>query len=76
MGGTYRLSAYYLAKLISELPLTLIFPLIYTTITYWMAGLNGTNNPWSFFAALCVLLALAVSAQSLGKRIVLFGHAV
>lgn len=66
MGGTYRLSAYYLAKLISELPLTLIFPFLYTTITYWMAGLNGTNNPWSFFAALFVLLALAVAAQSLG----------
>lgn len=66
MAGTYRLSAYYLAKLISELPLTLVFPTIFTTIAYWMTGMNGVNKPWAFFAALFILLALAVAAQSLG----------
>nr|XP_039271190.1 ABC transporter G family member 9-like [Styela clava] len=66
MAGSYRLSAYYLAKLASELPLTLMLPTIYTTITYWMAGLNGLNHPWTFFGYLVVILTQALAAQSLG----------
>lgn len=66
MAGSYRLSAYYLAKLASELPLVLILPSIFMIITYWMTGLNGMNNPWAFFATVLVILFQAVASQSIG----------
>jgi hypothetical protein len=34
--GTYRLSAYYLAKVLAEVPLMLVLPFVYAVITYWM----------------------------------------
>ena len=43
--GSYHLSAYYLAKTLSELPLVLILPSIHVVIVYWAAGLNG----WASF---------------------------
>lgn len=39
--GSYRLSAYFLAKTTSEAPTRLILPLIYTIISFWMSGVNG-----------------------------------
>ena len=39
--GSYRLSAYFLAKTTSEAPTRLILPLIYTIIAFWMSGVNG-----------------------------------
>lgn len=39
--GTYRLSAFYLAKLTSELPLTLTLPTVYLLIVFPMAALNS-----------------------------------
>lgn len=41
MAGYYRLSAYYLAKTFSEIPLFLVIPTLFFTIVYWMAGING-----------------------------------
>ena len=39
--GMYRLSAYYMAKMTSEALLLFLLPVVYTTIVYWMVGLNG-----------------------------------
>ncbi|KAI8517110.1 hypothetical protein Bbelb_056910 [Branchiostoma belcheri] len=61
--GYYRLSAYYLAKLTSELPLTLLLPSGFLTLCYWMAGLN-TVGP--FFATWAVLMLSSLAGQSLG----------
>lgn len=58
--GSYHLSAYYLAKGLSELPLALVLPSIFLVITYWCTGLNG----WaSFFGILLILLLTSVVAQ-------------
>jgi len=38
--GSYRLSAYFLGKTLSEFPIQCILPTLYVIITYWMAGLN------------------------------------
>ena len=68
MSGTYRLSAYYVSKTFSELPLCLVLPSISTIIFYWLAGLNGFHNAWSFFGTWLVMIAITVASQSLGER--------
>nr|CAB3219647.1 ABC transporter G family member 14-like [Phallusia mammillata] len=66
MGGSYRLSSYYIAKTISEAPLTIVLPSISTVIVYWMAGLNGFNDIWAFFGTWLVMILVTFTAQSLG----------
>lgn len=61
--GYYRLSAYYLAKLISELPLIVFQPSLFLIITYWAAGLNKSE---AFLTMLFLLLLTAIAAQSVG----------
>ena len=39
--GAYRLSAFYIANMVSEFPLTLSMPMIFWTLVYWMSGLGG-----------------------------------
>ena len=58
--GAYRLSAYYLAKMTSELPLYLSLPLAFMTIVYWAAGLNGVA---SYFSTIGIILLCSISAQ-------------
>jgi ABC-type multidrug transport system ATPase subunit len=38
--ASYHLSAYFIAKTTSEAPTRLCLPLIYMTISFWMAGVN------------------------------------
>ncbi|XP_045173292.2 uncharacterized protein LOC123534894 [Mercenaria mercenaria] len=61
--GAYRLSAYYFAKTISELPLLFLMPTLFYTIIYWMAGLNGVQE---FFITWPILIMSVFSAQGLG----------
>ncbi|XP_067048982.1 uncharacterized protein [Acropora muricata] len=61
--GYYRLSAYYLAKVISELPLVIFQPTLYLTIVYWAAGLNKSE---SFLTMLFLVLLTTFAAQSVG----------
>ncbi|XP_062612613.1 uncharacterized protein LOC134274352 [Saccostrea cucullata] len=61
--GWYRLSAYYLAKMTSELVLIVIQPLVFITVVYWSVGLNGVL---SYFATLGTLFIHAVTGQSVG----------
>ena len=58
--GVYHLSAYYMAKTVSELPLVLLQPSLYVVITYWIVGLNG---PASFFGTWFILITNSVVAQ-------------
>jgi len=46
--GTYRLSAYYLAKVLAEVPLMMVLPFVYAVITYWMVRYTTSNsmNRW------------------------------
>ncbi|KAK8648462.1 hypothetical protein V6N13_129214 [Hibiscus sabdariffa] len=40
--GMYRLSSYFMSSIASDLPMELILPTVFITISYWMAGLKPT----------------------------------
>lgn len=65
--GMYRLSAYLLARMTSDLPLDLILPLLFLLIVYLMAGLKPTFTAFSL-TMLTVTLSV-VASQGLGLTI-------
>ncbi len=58
--GMYRLSAYYVAKSVSEIPLVVLQPVIFWTIVYWMAGLDSSVR---FIASVLLLVLSTITAQ-------------
>ena len=72
--GWYRLSAYYLAKMTSELPLILVQPAIFVVVSYWCVGFNGVA---AFFGTIVVVMVNAVVGQvglaACGKPRLLWG---
>ncbi|KAL2546539.1 ABC transporter G family member 21 [Forsythia ovata] len=62
--GMYRLSSYYLARIAGDLPMELILPTIFTTITYWMSGLKPSLI--TFLFTLCIILLNVLVSQGLG----------
>ncbi|KAF9666811.1 hypothetical protein SADUNF_Sadunf16G0267300 [Salix dunnii] len=65
--GMYRLSSYFMSRIVSDLPMELVLPTIFLTITYWMAGLKAT--PGNFFLTLFVLLYSVLVSGGLGLAI-------
>ena len=61
--GLYRIDAYYLAKTIVGLPMSLIFPIIGACINYCIIGLDPA--PQRFFAYVGILL-LVTNASRIG----------
>ncbi|KAG1346475.1 ABC transporter G family member 9 [Cocos nucifera] len=64
VSGMYRLSSYYVARMVGDLPMELILPIVFVTITYWLGGLKRTAS--SFFITLSVMLLEVLIAQGLG----------
>ncbi|KAG0616160.1 hypothetical protein M758_5G094500 [Ceratodon purpureus] len=62
--GMYRLSAYFMARTVADLPLELILPTIFVTIVYWMGGLKPTFV--GFLLTLLVILYTVLVSQGLG----------
>jgi len=62
--GIYRLSAYYLSIMTSEIPFTFIMTGSFAIIVYWMTGL--TPDAANFFIFLFLLELSAFVAQSYG----------
>lgn len=63
----YRLSSYFMASNIMDLPMQLAFPTLFVTLTYWMGGLKA--NAISFIHTLAVSLLYVVVGQGLGLAI-------
>ncbi|XP_074283056.1 ABC transporter G family member 14-like [Silene latifolia] len=65
--GMYKLSSYFLARTIGDLPLELALPTAFVFIIYWMGGLKP--DPFTFILSLVVVLYNVLVAQSLGLAI-------
>jgi len=65
--GAYRLSAYFLAKSTAEIPLDVIYPIVWGSIVYWLVGLNPNID--RFFIYLFLLVTNVLLAQSFGLAI-------
>ncbi|KAM7263754.1 hypothetical protein ACFE04_001437 [Oxalis oulophora] len=63
----YRLSAYFLARTTSDIPLDMLLPLLFVILVYFMAGLRVSAEPF-FLTVLTVFLCI-IAAQGLGLAI-------
>ncbi|RWV85906.1 hypothetical protein BHE74_00003655 [Ensete ventricosum] len=57
----YRLSAYFMARTTSDLPLDLFLPIIFLLIVYFMAALR--QNAEAFFLTMLIVFLSIVAAQ-------------
>ncbi|KAL7091099.1 hypothetical protein ACP275_12G084100 [Erythranthe tilingii] len=62
--GMYRLSSYYTARIVGDLPMELVLPTLFVTITYWMGGLKPSLI--TFLLTLSIVLLNVLVAQGLG----------
>ncbi|KDP29341.1 hypothetical protein JCGZ_18262 [Jatropha curcas] len=62
--GMYRLSSYYLARIAGDLPMELVLPTIFVTISYWMGGLKPSLV--TFILTLLIILFNVLVSQGLG----------
>ncbi|XP_040970389.1 ABC transporter G family member 22 isoform X3 [Gossypium hirsutum] len=63
----YRLSAYFLARTTSDLPLDLILPVLFLLVVYFMAELRLSAS--HFFLSMLTVFLCIVAAQGLGLAI-------
>ena len=62
--ASYRLSAYFLAKTTSEIPVRIALPLLYLFVSYWMAGID--NRFTVFLATIGCTLLSALAGDAVG----------
>ncbi|KAI6676978.1 hypothetical protein NL676_037774 [Syzygium grande] len=62
--GMYRLSSYYFARIAGDLPMELVLPTIFVTVTYWMGGLKPSLG--TFVLTLLIILFNVLVSQGLG----------
>ncbi|KAH0681705.1 ABC transporter G family member 21 [Solanum tuberosum] len=62
--GMYRLSSYYFARTVGDLPMELVLPTIFVTVTYWMGGLKPKFV--TFILTLLIILLNVLVSQGLG----------
>ncbi|MCE0481827.1 ABC transporter G member 25 [Datura stramonium] len=62
--GMYTLSSYFMARIVGDLPMDLILPTLFLTITYWMTGLKP--QLLAFLLTLLVVLSYVIVSQGLG----------
>lgn len=71
--GWYHSRTYYLAKTMADIPMQILFPIVYGTIIYLMSG--QLFEPWRFGMFLTILILTGLCAQSHGLFVsALFVH--
>ena len=63
--GMYRVSAYFTARSLTDVPLDLFTPCIFIPIVYWMAGLRAAFVPFVSHVAAVMLQVLVASSMGL-----------
>uniref|UniRef100_A0A1J3CRQ5 ABC transporter G family member 22 n=1 Tax=Noccaea caerulescens TaxID=107243 RepID=A0A1J3CRQ5_NOCCA len=63
----YRLSAYFLARTTSDLPLDFILPTLFLLVVYFMTGLR--LSPYPFFLSMLTVFLCIIASQGLGLAI-------
>ncbi|KAF3777193.1 ATP-binding cassette sub-family G member 2 [Nymphaea thermarum] len=56
----YRLSSYFVARMVGDLPMELVLPTLFVTISYWMGGLKP-SVPTFVYTLLVILFSVLVS---------------
>ncbi|KAI3431896.1 uncharacterized protein J3R85_007765 [Psidium guajava] len=62
--GMYSLSSYFMARIVGDMPMELILPTIFLSVTYWMSGLKPEFG--AFAMTLLVVLGYVLVSQGLG----------
>ncbi|XP_047342652.1 ABC transporter G family member 9-like [Impatiens glandulifera] len=62
--GMYKLSSYFMARAVGDMPMELVLPTVFVTIVYWMAGLKPTAP--NYFATLFTILLSVIVSSGLG----------
>ncbi|XP_073019651.1 ABC transporter G family member 25-like [Primulina eburnea] len=62
--GMYTLSSYFIARVTGDLPMELILPTLFISISYWMTGLKPELS--AFALTLLVVLGYVLVSQGLG----------
>lgn len=63
--GSYRMSAYFVSKVVTEIPLQLIATVVFVSISYWMSGARMEAGPFFLFLVLTCAGNLAASGAGL-----------
>ncbi|KAL7557298.1 hypothetical protein ACA910_016258 [Epithemia clementina (nom. ined.)] len=62
--GSYHLSAYFLAKTSSDMPVRILLPLLYMIVSYWMAGIE--NSFVTFIGSIGCSLLSVIAGEAIG----------
>ncbi|KAJ3208979.1 ATP-binding cassette sub- G member 1 [Dinochytrium kinnereticum] len=62
--GYYSLPAFFMSKILVEMPMQIMFPWIQITIVYWMAGLEA--NVGKYFILVGITILASISGFALG----------
>ncbi|XP_004297158.1 PREDICTED: ABC transporter G family member 21 [Fragaria vesca subsp. vesca] len=62
--GMYRLSSYYFARTVGDLPMELVLPTVFVTVAYWMGGLKPSLVTYGL--TLFIVLFNVLVSQGLG----------
>ncbi|KAK7405211.1 hypothetical protein VNO78_06410 [Psophocarpus tetragonolobus] len=65
--GMYRLSSYFMSRMVGDLPMELVLPTIFLNIIYWMTGLKA--NVVNFTYTLLTTLLNVLVSQGLGLAV-------
>ncbi|KAG5022538.1 hypothetical protein JHK85_018880 [Glycine max] len=66
--GMYMLSSYFMSRMVGDLPMELVFPTIFLTTVYWMAGLKASLVNFIYILLSVFLDVLVLQGQGLAIR--------